>query len=209
MDVPIYGTTTRQGNASGGALIGMLLGAAGGKAVTGNDKGAAIGAIMGGLVGADKGAQPKQSQTIVGYKQELVCNDVTSVSNELVEVYSHSTIRFYIDGRRYVLKFQKQEKQMEAIIALIVGALMNGHTADQLTKMEDELTVARVEIVELESQTQEAFREMAKRDIELGTMTAGDAGRIAVLEGQVEKLQIQNKSLRQQLINLREYVTLD
>jgi len=107
MDVPIYGTTTRQGNASGGALIGMLLGAAGGKAVTGNDKGAAIGAIMGGLVGADKGAQPKQSQTIVGYKQELVCNDVTSVSNELVEVYSHSTIRFYIDGRRYLLKFQK------------------------------------------------------------------------------------------------------
>jgi len=107
MDVPVYGTTTRQGNASGGALIGMLLGAAGGKAVTGNDKGAAIGAIMGGLVGADKGAQPKQSQTIVGYKQEVVCNDVTSVSNELVEVYSHSTIRFYIDGERYVLKFQK------------------------------------------------------------------------------------------------------
>ncbi len=107
MDVPIYGTTTQQGNASAGALIGMLLGAAGGKAVTGNDKGAAVGAIMGGLVGADKGSQPKQSQTIVGYKQELVCNDVTSVSNQLVDVYSHSTIRFYIDGRRYVLKFQK------------------------------------------------------------------------------------------------------
>ena len=107
MDVPIYGTTTRQGNASGGALIGMLLGAAGGKAVTGDDKGAAIGAIMGGLVGADKGAQPKQSQTIVGYKQELVCNDVTSVSNQLVDVYSHSTIRFYVDGKRYVLRFEK------------------------------------------------------------------------------------------------------
>ena len=107
MDVPIYGTTTQQGNASAGALIGMLLGAADGKAVTGNDKGAAVGAIMGGLVGAYKGAQPKQSQTIVGYKQELVCNDVTSVSNQLVDVYSHSTIRFYVDGRRYVLKFQK------------------------------------------------------------------------------------------------------
>ena len=98
---------------------------------------------------------------------------------------------------------------METIIALIVSALMNGHTAEQLTNMEDELTVARVEIVELESQTQEAFREMAKRDIELGTMTAGDAGRIAVLEGQVKKLQIQNESLRQQMINLREYVTAD
>ena len=107
MNVPIYGTTTRQGNASGGALIGMLLGAAGGKAVTGDDKGAAIGAIMGGLVGADKGAQPKQSQTIVGYEKKLVCNDVTSVSSQLVDVYSHSTIRFYVDGVRYVLKFQK------------------------------------------------------------------------------------------------------
>ena len=107
MNVPIYGTTTRQGNASGGALIGMLLGAAGGKAVTGDDKGAAIGAIMGGLVGADKGAQPKQSQTIVGYEKKLVCNNVTSVSSQLVDVYSHSTIRFYIDGVRYVLKFQK------------------------------------------------------------------------------------------------------
>jgi len=107
MNVPIYGTTTKQGNASGGALIGMLLGAAGGKAVTGDDKGAAIGAIMGGLVGADKGAQPKQSQTIVGYEKKLVCNDVTSVSSQLVDVYSHSTIRFYVDGVRYVLKFQK------------------------------------------------------------------------------------------------------
>ena len=87
---------------------------------------------------------------------------------------------------------------METIIALIVSALMNGHTADQLTKMEDQLTVAQVEIVELES-----------KHIELGTMNAGDAGRIAVLEGQVKKLQIQNESLRQQMINLREYVTAD
>ena len=98
---------------------------------------------------------------------------------------------------------------METIIALIIGALMNGHTADQLEKMNEELILTQVEVVELESETQEAFREMAKRDIELGTMTAGDAGRIAILESQVEKLQIQNQSLRQQMINLREYVTLD
>ena len=107
VNVPVYGTTTQQGNASAGALVGMLLGAAGGKAVTGDDKGAAMGAIIGALAGADKGAQPKQSQTIVGYEKKLVCNDVTSVSSQLVDVYSHSTIRFYIDGVRYVLKFQK------------------------------------------------------------------------------------------------------
>ena len=54
---------------------------------------------------------------------------------------------------------------------------------------------------------------MAKRDednlIKLGAINAGDAGRIAVLEGQVKKLQIQNESLRQQMINLREYVTAE
>ena len=98
---------------------------------------------------------------------------------------------------------------METIIALIVSALMNGHTSEQLTKIDDKLTITQVEVIELESQTQEAFKEMAKRDIELGTINAGDAGRIAVLEGQVKKLQIQNESLRQQMINLREYVTAD
>ena len=107
MNVPIYGTTTQQGNASAGALVGMIIGAAGGKAVTGNDKGAALGAIMGGLVGADKGAQPKQKQVVVGHRQEVVCNDVTTVSEQYIDVYSHSTIRFYVDGRRYVLQFQK------------------------------------------------------------------------------------------------------
>lgn len=98
---------------------------------------------------------------------------------------------------------------METIIALIVSALMNGHTSEQLTKIDDKLTITQVEVIELESQTKDAFKEMAKRDIELGTINAGDAGRIAVLEGQVKKLQIQNQSLRQQMINLREYVTAD
>jgi len=102
---------------------------------------------------------------------------------------------------------------METIIALIASALMNGHTSEQLTKMEDQLTVTQVEVIELESQTQEAFKEMAKRDddnlIKLGTMQASDAARIAVLEGQIKELQIQNKSLRQGLINLRDYVTTE
>ena len=102
---------------------------------------------------------------------------------------------------------------METIIALIASALMNGHTSEQLTKIDDQLTVTQVEVIELESQTQEAFKEMAKRDddnlIKLGTMQASDAARIAVLEGQVKKLQIQNESRRQQMINLREYVTAD
>ena len=38
---------------------------------------------------------------------------------------------------------------METIIALIASALMNGHTSEQLTKMEDQLTVTQVEVIEL------------------------------------------------------------
>ena len=107
VNVPVYGTTTQQGNASAGALVGMILGAAGGKAVTGNDKGAAMGAIIGALAGADKGAQPKQKQVVVGHREETACRNVTAVSESYVDVYSHSTIRFYIDGIRYVLEFQR------------------------------------------------------------------------------------------------------
>ena len=109
---------------------------------------------------------------------------------------------------------------MEAIVALIVGALMNGHTADQIQTVQDDLVYAQTEIMsleyqmnDLESATLEGFAAAAAMDqdmrIELGTQQAGDGGRIAVLEEQVRKLQISNKSLREQLINLREYVTID
>ena len=109
---------------------------------------------------------------------------------------------------------------MEAIVALIIGALMNGHTSDQIQTVQDDLVYAQTEIMsleyqmnDLESATLEGFATAAAMDedmrIELGTQQAGDGGRIAVLEGQIKELQIQNKSLRQQMINLREYVTAD
>ena len=108
VEVPIYGTTTKQGNAAEGALLGMILGGLSGKAVSGNDKGAAAGAIIGGLVGADKGAQPKQKQVVTGYRTERVCEEIKIRSNkQWINIYSHSTIRFFINGKRYVLEFQK------------------------------------------------------------------------------------------------------
>ena len=44
VNVPIYGTTTQQGDAAGGALLGMILGGLIGKGVTGDGGGAAAGA---------------------------------------------------------------------------------------------------------------------------------------------------------------------
>ena len=58
VDKPIYGTTVKEGDAAGGALLGMILGGLVGKGVSGDDGGAAAGAVIGGLIGADKGSKP-------------------------------------------------------------------------------------------------------------------------------------------------------
>jgi len=107
INVPVYGNVQKQGNASEGALLGMIIGGLAGKAATGQDNGAAIGAIMGGLVGADKGAKPKVKQEVIGYREETVCQNITAHTESYVEVYDHSTIRFYINGIRYVVEFQR------------------------------------------------------------------------------------------------------
>jgi len=104
---PVYGNVQKQGDAAGGALLGMILGGVIGKGVTGDDGGAAAGAVVGGLIGADKGAQNRTSREIIGYEIVEQCENVTRNSKENVEVYSHSTIRFYLNGKRYVVPFQK------------------------------------------------------------------------------------------------------
>ena len=60
VEVPIYGTVTRQGGgASGGDILGgMILGGLLGKGVTGKDDGAAAGAVLGGIIAADKANKP-------------------------------------------------------------------------------------------------------------------------------------------------------
>ena len=105
--VPVYENVQRQGDAAGGALLGMLLGGAIGKGVSGDDKGAAAGAVIGGLIGADKGSKSTSSQEIVGYEYVEKCDTKTFYEEVKTEVYSHSTIRFYIDGKKYVVKFYK------------------------------------------------------------------------------------------------------
>lgn len=104
--VPIYSSVTTQGDAGGGALLGMILGGILGKGVTGDDGGAAAGAVIGGIVGANE-AQTSTNQQIVGYEYETRCSMQTGYREEMIEAYSHSTIRFHLDGKRYVLKFKK------------------------------------------------------------------------------------------------------
>lgn len=107
VEVPVYGTRQRQGNAAEGAFIGMIIGGITGKAVTGKDDGAAAGAIMGGIIGADKGSKPKNETVITGYRNERQCNDVTEYVNQSKKVYDYSTLHFTLDGKKYKIEFIK------------------------------------------------------------------------------------------------------
>lgn len=107
VEVPVYGTRQKQGNAAEGAILGMIIGGLAGKAVTGKDNGAAAGAIMGGVIGADKGAKPKNETVVTGYRTERQCTDVTEYVNNPKKVYDYSTLVFTLDGKRYRVDFNK------------------------------------------------------------------------------------------------------
>lgn len=109
VDVPVYGTrqVDRNGGAGGNALLGMILGGAIGKGITGDDKGAAAGAIMGGVIGADKGSKPKSEQYVKGYRREQSCTDVVTYVNKPKKVYDFSTLRFTSEGKWYKVEFIK------------------------------------------------------------------------------------------------------
>ena len=102
MQVPIY----QQSQSSNGAevLLGAILGGLAVGTATESDKGAAIGALGGAIIA---GENSKKNKKIVGFKTERHCGDYVVYHNSESEVYSHSTIRFYIDDKRYVLKFMR------------------------------------------------------------------------------------------------------
>ena len=104
--VPIYSSVQVQGDAGGGALLGMILGGILGKGVTGDDGGAAAGAVLGGVIGANEG-QTRTEQRIVGYETERQCGTRTTYVNKEREVYSHSIIHFRSGGQEYALRFQR------------------------------------------------------------------------------------------------------
>lgn len=89
--------TVQQNNAAGGALLGMIIGGIGGKAVTGKDDGAAAGAIVGGIIGANEGAKNS------GTRQE--CTDVERYNQKTIREYDYSTIHFTYGGHEYELVF--------------------------------------------------------------------------------------------------------
>lgn len=105
VEVPVYGTVRGNGASGGDVLGGMIIGGLLGKGITGNDNGAAAGAVMGGIIAADQGNRNRQ--VVTGYRTERQCEQVVNYVNVEKRVYSHSTITFHENGRKYTLQFQK------------------------------------------------------------------------------------------------------
>jgi uncharacterized protein YcfJ len=106
-EVPVYGHIQREGNAAGGALLGMILGGVTGKVISGKDAGAAGGAVIGGLIGADQGSKSRDELVITGWREERVCEEIVTYKSQKIKTYSHSTIEWKQNGVIYNLRFTR------------------------------------------------------------------------------------------------------
>ena len=97
--VEVCTNQTVGGDKTGDALKGAIIGGIIGNNVGNIENGGTAGAIIGGLLG-------HQNSNATG-KTKRVCEIQTRYNEEVVEVYSHSVVTFYHNGRQYSLRFQK------------------------------------------------------------------------------------------------------
>ena len=97
--VEVCTNQTVGGDKTGDALKGAIIGGIIGNNVGNIENGGTAGAIIGGLLG-------HQNSNATGGTRR-VCEIQTRYNEEVVEVYSHSVVTFYHNGRQYSLRFQK------------------------------------------------------------------------------------------------------
>jgi uncharacterized protein YcfJ len=98
--VEVCRDVTVPGDKTGDALTGAIIGGIIGNNVTKNvDNGGAVGALLGGIIGHNN------SKATGGTQRQ--CSVETRYQEESREVYSHSTVTFTNDGKRYTVKFNK------------------------------------------------------------------------------------------------------
>jgi uncharacterized protein YcfJ len=103
VNIPVYGTKERSataGDVLGGALIGGLLGGT----ASGKDEGAALGAFIGGVIA---GESKKKETVVIGYREEVKCDNVTKDRKVERVQYDYSSITFTLNGDTYSVVFSK------------------------------------------------------------------------------------------------------
>lgn len=104
VEVPVYGNTG--GGSTADTVVGAIIGGAIGNQFGGGSGKDAM-TVLGAIVGADVANRNAQGNTIVGYRQEQQCNNVTTYTSTQEQVYSHSTITWREGGRNVTLEFQR------------------------------------------------------------------------------------------------------
>jgi uncharacterized protein YcfJ len=103
VQVPIYKEVNKGASGAdvfGGLLIGGILG----KALTGDDKGAAAGAVIGGIASAERN---KTKQVITGYQDVRECSNQTYIRDYQRKEYDYSALTFNLDGKTYTVTFER------------------------------------------------------------------------------------------------------
>ena len=83
-----------------GGIIGGIVGNQFGKG-SGKEAATGVGALTGAIIGGNKDKGPQ------GYTTETVCTKETRYKEKTKDVYSHSTITFWHEGKQRTVKFQK------------------------------------------------------------------------------------------------------
>jgi outer membrane lipoprotein SlyB len=98
--VEVCREVTTSGDKTGDALKGAIIGGVIGNNVTKNiEGGGTIGAIIGGMIGH------QNSDAVGGTTTQ--CKVETRYKEQTTQVYSHSTITFWDNGREYTVRFNK------------------------------------------------------------------------------------------------------
>ena len=76
-------------------ITGAIIGGAIGNNIPGEKGGGALGAILGGALNTERNKTPQ-------------CRTETRYNEEQQTVYSHSTVTFWSEGKKYTLRFEKR-----------------------------------------------------------------------------------------------------
>lgn len=99
-NVEVCENVSVSGDKTGDTLMGAIIGGAIGNNVTKNvDNGGAVGALLGGMLAH------QNSDATGGTKR--VCKVETRYNESSAQVYSHSVVTFFSNGKQYSLRFNK------------------------------------------------------------------------------------------------------
>lgn len=103
-NVPIYAQSGQQSDGLGGLIVGGLIGSAVGNGLTSKDGAGTVGAVAGALIGRDiANKNNAANQQIVGYQEKNVCENITTIREDLIETVTGYRLEVMVDGESITL----------------------------------------------------------------------------------------------------------